>query len=479
MSKEYVELRDVPDKLTDTELVAQLNQCDSDAAIIRSLICAEIEYIRKGGERDIRTLRGFWYAGIKSALSRIGLLNKKTSKGNPKDWASDLSAELEDLVSAGHTSYEEMQIIDGSRQRSPAVSITTPVVNTQLVGPHYPWVIIFTEKDTIWPVLKSVAQLYGISVISGGGEPAASCTEDILKQIVRSKAFKEHSPEKLYLLGLSDYDPYGYHIFNAQLEQIMRLFPRHEIEYDIKISHYRIGVNPTQIPPEEMDLKTYAPKSAGLEKWFKQTGGVNGKPLGIELDVRPITQMRQMLAEAIEYCISLDPRREDIRQAFIEGLAWKTLMPDINAHKARLFQAVKSAQVWTKIQDTPIPNEIFRDAAIVGNNFVDPNDVFDCGDEVLDVMRQAQGEGNYEAIAQKLKNLKQVRKQETRIDRTAVYKVTKRIKGHDYEYWYTSWRKSDELVHAIHLGSTKKMTESEAKTKARQLKAAYIKTLAA
>ena len=220
-------------------------------------------------------------------------------------------------------------------------------------------------------------------------------------------------------------------------------------------------------------------KSMDWRNGSSRLGGVNGRPLGIELDVLPISQMRQMRAEAIDYCISLDPRREDLREAFIEGLAWETLMPDTKAHKDRLCQVVKSAQVWTQIQDTPIPNEVFRDAAIAGSNVVDPRDVFDCDAEVLEVMSQVRDEGNYEVLAQKLKDLKQVRKQETRIDRTAVYKVTKRIRGHDYDYWYTSWREADGAVHAVHLGSTKKMSEHEAKIRARQLKAGYLKKLSA
>ncbi|MCJ7445330.1 MAG: hypothetical protein MUO26_12545 [Methanotrichaceae archaeon] len=457
-------LPDRPDRMSDADLKAALDRFDTDVDKMRSLILAEIlDIIARGGQRDQRTLRGFWYASIKSALSRTGLLNKKTSKGNPIEWDAKLSAELEDMVSSKLTSYEELHIIDGSRQRSPAVSMTNTVAKTEWVGAHYPWVIIFTEKDTIWPVLKSVAELYGVSVISGGGEPAASCTEDILKQIVRSKAFKEQFPGTIYLLGLTDYDPYGYHIFNAQYEQIKRLFPMSEIDANkIKEIHFitnRIGVHPKHIPPEEIALKTYTPKPAGLEEWLKRTGGVYGKPLGIELDVLPVQQMRQLFAEAIEGLISLDERREDLRQAFLEELAWETLMPDIETKKDRLSEAVKSSQVWSTIQDTPLPNEIFRNAAMAGSNVVNPLNVFDCGDEVRAVMSHAQN-----------RNMKQ----ETRIDQISVYKITKRINKLDYEYWYTSWRTPSGSVHTVHLGSTKKMNKDEAMKKARQLKLAYL-----
>lgn len=248
---------------------------------------------------------------IKSALSRTGLLNKMTSKGNGKDWAAVLSEQLEAMVSDRVTSYEELKIIDGSRQRSVASSVTNTVARIQWVGPHYPWVIIFTEKDTIWPVLSSIAQLYGISFISGGGMPAASCTEDIIKQIVRFEAFKQNFPGTIHLLGISDYDPSGYDIFKAQAEQIKRFFPVNEYRSKTSISFTRLGVYPSQIPPAELGVKTFSPpaKSPGAKKalteWVKQTGGVNGEALGIELDSLPVHAIREMLADAIEKCISL------------------------------------------------------------------------------------------------------------------------------------------------------------------------------
>lgn len=378
---------DIPERLNDEELNMAIAGC-TDAGIIRGLIEAEIRFIRAGGERDIRTLRGFWYQVIKSALSRTGLLNKKTSKNHGKDWAAVLSEELEGMVSDHITTYEELKIIDGSRQRSVATPINHTVAKTQWVGAHYPWVIIFTEKDTIWPVLSSIAQLYGVSFISCGGQPAASCTEDIIKQIVRSDAFKQRNPEKINLVGITDYDPSGYNIFNAQKNQIIRFFPANELNTEtIIIEATRLGVYPFQIPPDDLDIKSFSPPAGKeLDEWVKETGGINGLPLGIELDSLPISEIRKKLAEAIEECISLDHRQADLRQAFMEELAWETLMPVIEARKKQLIEAVKATPIWAEIQDTPIPSEIFKKAAIEGKNVVNPMSVFDCADDIRAIM---------------------------------------------------------------------------------------------
>lgn len=99
--------------------------------------------------------------------------------------------------------------------------------------------------------------------------------------------------------------------------------------------------------------------------------------------------IRKMLAEAIEERISLEPRRDDLRQAFVEEMAWDTLMPVIEARKKQLIDAVKSSPMWESIQSTPIPAEIFKNAAIEGQNVVNPRGVFDCSDQVLAIMDKA------------------------------------------------------------------------------------------
>jgi len=131
----------------------------SNSHVIRTLLLTEIHGIKHGSSRPQRTMRGLWYHMIiKPALSRAGLLNKKTSterggKGKAVDWAQILSRVLGDLVDDGLTSYEQMNIIDGSRQRSTAGDIIKYIANVQIVGGHFPWVILFIEKDTVWPTV--------------------------------------------------------------------------------------------------------------------------------------------------------------------------------------------------------------------------------------------------------------------------------------------------------------------------------------
>jgi len=175
--------------MTDGELRDALGDLPA-SQVIRSLLMSELEAMRNGAEREDRTMRhGLWYELAKPALSRSGRLNDKTGNGKPVDWPALLSKYLAELVREGVTTYEELRIVDGSRQRQTAVDITRTIADVQLVGGHFPRVILFTEKDTIWPVVADLASLYGVSAISGGGEPSNACTENTVKRIMCSEAY--------------------------------------------------------------------------------------------------------------------------------------------------------------------------------------------------------------------------------------------------------------------------------------------------
>ena len=223
MALKYHKLSAHPSELSDGALCSELRGL-ADSEVMRSLLLAEVEAIRAGAEREDRTMRGLWYSLVKPALERLGLLNELTSRGKPKDWDGNLSRYLGELVRVGATTYEELHIIDGSRQRTTATRIPKRVIEpVTLVGAHFPWVILFTEKDTIWPVVRNVAYLYGVSAISGGGKPSYACTENTIKAIVESPTFRREAPGRFVLIALTDYDPSGYIIARAQHTQIVEV----------------------------------------------------------------------------------------------------------------------------------------------------------------------------------------------------------------------------------------------------------------
>lgn len=346
-----------------------------DSEVMRSILRAEIQDIRAGDPREERTMRGLWYDIVKPLLSQAGILNNKTSGGKDIPWAGNLSKYLAELVRAGETSYEELGIVDGSRQRQPAQALATQLIDVQMVGAHFPWIILFTEKDTIWGVLESLADLYGVSAISGGGEPSNACTENTVREIIRSDTFQENQPEDLIILSLTDYDPFGYKIAQAQFDQVLEaaggVTPK-ELGQLKHVRHTRLGLTPDQLTPAQRQAKSYEPKDTGLAEWFAKYGGVDGEPLGLELDALPLSQLRRMFAEGIERVIDLEKRRQDLREAFIDLLACELLLPEFESKRQAMLQAVKSNGLWSQITSAPIPDDLFKAAAVSGAGWIAP-----------------------------------------------------------------------------------------------------------
>jgi hypothetical protein len=376
--------------MTGEELWALLP--DTDAVIMRSLIFAEVQRIRTGNDPGARTLRSLWYSLAKPTLSRMGILDKKTSGGNPVDWPKLLSDHTADLVRDGVTTYQELRIIDGSRQRRPAASVTQTVAAVDLVGAHYPWLIIFTEKNTIWNVVANLARLYGVTAISGSGNPSLACTENVLDAIIEHRAYEARHP--IGLLSFTDHDPDGHNIAKAQANQLQDLIGDY-----CSVYHRRLGLDPDQLSPADRAQNAYTPPGGPkFRKWYRETGGVDGRPLGLELDALSLRRVRRMFAEGIEEWIDISKRQSDLARAFVDLLAWEVLRSELELDDklTAIMEAAKSGDVWRKLTTTAIPADLFKQAAIEGWDSVDPTatewegePLFDCEDAVRDAMRKA------------------------------------------------------------------------------------------
>ena len=180
----------------------------------------------------------------------------------------------------------------------------------------------------------------------------------------------------------------GYSIAESQYTQLQ------ETAGDgCEVRHIRLGLTPDQLTRAERDAKAYTPKDDGFAAWYAETGGVDGRPLGLELDALPLSRLRAMFAAGIERHIDLAPRRADLREAFLELLAWELLRPQVEARKAAMIARVKSNGLWAHIRQTALPGDLFAMAARAGWDSIDPvtnlygdTFLFDCAAEVRAVM---------------------------------------------------------------------------------------------
>jgi hypothetical protein len=381
--KKYNQLLPVgrdPKTLTTPEVRAWLTHDLANTEVIRSILIAEIKAVKDGAPRETRTLRGLWYEIVKPLLSRAGLLHKLTSNNKPVTWDGELSEGLVDLVRDGLTSYENLKILDGSRQRQAARSLSAQLIVVSMVGGHYPWVILFTEKDTIWPILESLANLYGVSAISGGGQPSNAATENIVRKIIRSEAYQETQPKEIIVLSLTDYDPAGYSISESQVNQIIEAANGTDPSErgNLKsVKPKRLGLTPDQLTPEEIEANAYEPAKKGLAAWVKETGGINGQPLGLELDSLPLSRLRAMFATEIEAVIDIDRRYNDLREAFIDLMACRQLLPEFEKQREALIDQAKASGAWQSIKEVPLPTNLFSEAAKAGASWIGPNQTLD------------------------------------------------------------------------------------------------------
>jgi len=384
--KEFTRVERYPADMSSDELQGALLGL-KDSEVMRSLLMAEVQAVQDGAEREARTMRSLWYSLVKPALSRLGILDARTNGGKPVAWDRLMSKYLAELVRAGLTSYEELSIIDGSRQRQRAARVTRSIIDpVTLVGAHYPWLILFTEKDAIWGEVAALASLYGVSAISGGGKPSFACTENTVKAIQRSDVYRQG--QDLVVLSLTDFDPSGYIIANAQFTQVQ------ETARGCDVRHVRLGLEPEQLTAEERAKSAYTPKPDGLSKWYRETGGVDGQPLGLELDALPLSRLRGMFADGITDFVDLDARRTDLYYAFVDKLACELIKPTFDAWRADAIAAVTYGDTWARVIGTDLPDRLFRAAAVAGWGQIDPTSttwgddepLFDCVEEVKAVM---------------------------------------------------------------------------------------------
>jgi len=115
MAKKYITLDKPIKDMTVEELIQKGLSGINKAELMRTIILNEKEYISIDYDRS---LRGFWYSTVKPTLDKLGLLEEKdqTEEGL-KNWDSELSRYMAELVKMGVLTYKDLKILDISRRR--------------------------------------------------------------------------------------------------------------------------------------------------------------------------------------------------------------------------------------------------------------------------------------------------------------------------------------------------------------------------
>ena len=126
----------------------------------------------------------------------------------------------------------------------------------------------------------------------------------------------------------------------------------------------------------------------GLAAWVKKTGGINGQPLGIELDSLPLSRLRAMFATEIEAVIDINKRYNDLREGFIDLMACNQLLPEFEKRRAALIDQAKSSGVWQDIKSVKLEPNLFSQAAIDGADWISPRDILNLFSDYQDPLTE-------------------------------------------------------------------------------------------
>ncbi len=343
MTLKYVELPENLLSLPDSDLKSFCTGIKKDSVLIRSILMSEVQACRNGKNPPQRTLRGLWYQLVKPVLSRLGLLDKH--KNHKRGWDKLLSAYLVELVDARACDYETLGIVDGSRQRQAPARRMLAIKNVPVVEKHQPNIIILSEKDSIYHVIRPVADIFGLACYSAGGQSSYAAIENLVKQMVRDKAF---SGAEIHLLTLTDYDPAGYIIDQAVAEQVAKIAGRLDIA---AIYHKRLGIQPHQVDPDTLWQNAYTPSRKNFDEWFARTGGVKGEPLGLELDCLTFAEIRDIFVKGVKTIIPDEsPYHKTIGQAMLEMLIYEALEGDIQSLVDKMYAAIDGDKLLDELE---------------------------------------------------------------------------------------------------------------------------------
>jgi hypothetical protein len=198
------------------------------ARLMRNIVWQTRERIAKGEKPPLKELiRTFWYMYIKPTLSRAGALSQET----------DQYAQLIDNIVY---MVKELRILKykdiGFRDDNQA---------NRRIGANAN-IVLFSEKLGHQAFLSDIADKYNISILALGGQPSVLNTEYFVDTLKKAKVNLQRS---FYLFSIVDYDPSGWIIRNAFVNNLRFYGITHTRVFDL--------VNPDMLAPEEVMLARY------------------------------------------------------------------------------------------------------------------------------------------------------------------------------------------------------------------------------
>jgi hypothetical protein len=199
------------------------------ARLMRNIVWQTRERIQKGEKPPLKELlRTFWYMYIKPTLSRAGALTQET----------DQYAQLIDNIVYMVKEISVMEYKDiGFRDDNQAHRSVGANAN----------IVLFSEKLGHQDFLSDIAGKYKVSILALGGQPSV-LTSEYFVDVIRN--MKINLQRSFYLFSIVDYDPSGWIIRNAFVDNLKF--------YGVTNTRIIDLVHPDMLTPDEVKLARYA-----------------------------------------------------------------------------------------------------------------------------------------------------------------------------------------------------------------------------
>ncbi len=196
--------------------------------LLRNIIWQTREHIQQGEKPPLKELiRTFWYMYIKPVLSRVDALSHETDQ---------YDRVINTLVSMVKD-WQLMEYKDiGFRDDKKA---------NRKVG-SYANIIVFSEKIGHQDFLTELFEQYRVSILALGGQPSVLNVEYFVDEL---KKLKVDIRRSFYLFSVVDYDPSGWIIRDAFLENLGHFGVKNTKVIDL--------IHPDMLTPEEVNLARY------------------------------------------------------------------------------------------------------------------------------------------------------------------------------------------------------------------------------
>ena len=223
------------------------------ARLMRNIVWQTRERITAGEKPPLKELlRTFWYMYIKPTLSRAGALAIK----------ADQYAQLIDNIVYMVKEIEVMEYKDiGFRDDNQAHRKVGANAN----------IILFSEKLGYQAFLSDIADKYNVSILALGGQPSVLNSEYFVDTLKKTGINLQRS---FYLFSIVDYDPSGWIIRNAFMDNLKF--------YGIPNTRVFDLITPDMLTPDEVKLARYRiPETESMQvknkAWLKEVHKRNYK----------------------------------------------------------------------------------------------------------------------------------------------------------------------------------------------------------